>query len=121
MPSLSRKQQFIGSEYCVGCANGLDALIWIFRAYVEMGVMEPGDEVIVTNSTMHFSFSVYGTNEIQSMEIINVRQCVWKWTGRQERCDIQIDIPAKNGMYYLRVTQQDGHQAWTSPIYVRKV
>ena len=38
---------FIGSKYCVGCANGLDALIWIFRAYIEMGVMRPGDEVIV--------------------------------------------------------------------------
>ena len=31
--------KYIGSEYCVGCANGLDALIWIFRAYIEMGVM----------------------------------------------------------------------------------
>ena len=27
--------RFIGTKYCVGCANGLDALIWIFRAYVE--------------------------------------------------------------------------------------
>lgn len=42
---------FIGSKYCVGCANGLDALIWIFRAYVEMGVMKPGDEVIVPANT----------------------------------------------------------------------
>ena len=23
---------YIGSKYCVGCANGLDALIWIYRA-----------------------------------------------------------------------------------------
>ena len=36
---------FIGSKYCIGCVNGLDALIWIFRAYIEMGVMQPGDEV----------------------------------------------------------------------------
>lgn len=42
---------FIGSKYCIGCANGLDALIWIFRAYVEMGVMQPGDEVIVPANT----------------------------------------------------------------------
>ena len=42
---------FIGTKYCVGCANGLDALIWIFRAYVEMGVMQPGDEVIVPANT----------------------------------------------------------------------
>ena len=43
--------KFIGSEYCIGCANGLDALIWIFRAYVEMGVMKSGDEVIVPANT----------------------------------------------------------------------
>lgn len=42
---------FIGSKYCVGCANGLDALIWIFRAYIELGVMQTGDEVIVPANT----------------------------------------------------------------------
>ena len=43
--------QYIGTDYCVGCANGLDALIWIFRAYIELGVMQPGDEVIVPANT----------------------------------------------------------------------
>ncbi|MBQ7459247.1 MAG: DegT/DnrJ/EryC1/StrS family aminotransferase [Bacteroidales bacterium] len=43
--------KFIGTDYCVGCANGLDALIWIFRAYIEMGVMQHGDEVIVPANT----------------------------------------------------------------------
>lgn len=42
---------FIGSKHTIGCANGLDALIWIFRAYIEMGVMKPGDEVIVPANT----------------------------------------------------------------------
>lgn len=43
--------KFIGTNYTIGCANGLDALIWIFRAYIEMGVMKPGDEVIVPANT----------------------------------------------------------------------
>ena len=38
--------EFIGCKHTIGCANGLDALIWIFRAYIEMGIMQPGDEVI---------------------------------------------------------------------------
>lgn len=42
---------FVGAKYTVGCANGLDALIWIFRAYIEMGVMKEGDEVIVPANT----------------------------------------------------------------------
>ena len=43
--------QYIGTQYAVGCANGLDALIWILRAYIEMGVMQEGDEVIVPANT----------------------------------------------------------------------
>lgn len=43
--------QYIGTKYAIGCANGLDALIWIFRAYIEMGVMQQGDEVIVPANT----------------------------------------------------------------------
>lgn len=42
---------YIGTKYAVGCANGLDALIWIFRAYLEMGVLKPGDEVLVPAHT----------------------------------------------------------------------
>lgn len=43
--------EFIGSKYTIGCGNGLDALVWIFRAYIEMGVMKAGDEVIVPANT----------------------------------------------------------------------
>ena len=43
--------EYIGTKHCIGCANGLDALIWIFRAYIEMGIMQPGDEVIVPANT----------------------------------------------------------------------
>lgn len=52
---------YIGTEYTVGCGNGLDALIWIFRAYVEMGVMRPGDEVIVPANT--FIASIHAITE----------------------------------------------------------
>ncbi len=43
--------EYIGAKYCIGCANGLDALIWIWRAYIELGVMQPGDEVILPANT----------------------------------------------------------------------
>ena len=43
--------EYIGTQYCIGCANGLDALIWIWRAYIELGVMQPGEEVIVPANT----------------------------------------------------------------------
>lgn len=40
-----------GSAYCVGTANGLDALRLIFRAYIETGRLKAGDEVIVPANT----------------------------------------------------------------------
>ena len=42
---------YIGTKHCIGCANGLDALIWIWRAYIELGVMQQGDEVILPANT----------------------------------------------------------------------
>lgn len=43
--------QYIGTRYCVGCGNGLDALTLIFRAYKELGILHEGDEVIVPANT----------------------------------------------------------------------
>lgn len=43
--------EYIGTRYCIGCGNGLDALTLIFRAYKELGVMTDGDEVIVPANT----------------------------------------------------------------------
>ena len=42
---------YIGTRHCVACGNGLDALTLIVRAYMEMGVMQEGDEVIVPANT----------------------------------------------------------------------
>lgn len=43
--------EYIGTKFCVGVANGLDALIWILRAYKELGVLQDSDEVIVPANT----------------------------------------------------------------------
>ncbi|MDX5429226.1 MAG: aminotransferase class V-fold PLP-dependent enzyme, partial [Bacteroidota bacterium] len=43
--------RYCGSDHCVGVANGLDALILILRAYMELGRLKPGDEVIVPANT----------------------------------------------------------------------
>lgn len=43
--------QYIGVQNCIGCANGLDALRLILKAYIELGIMNEGDEVIVPANT----------------------------------------------------------------------
>lgn len=43
--------KFTGTSFAIGVANGLDALRLIFRAYIELGIMKKGDEVIVPANT----------------------------------------------------------------------
>ena len=43
--------QYIGSPNAIGVANGLDALRLIFNAYLELGQLKVGDEVIVPANT----------------------------------------------------------------------
>lgn len=42
---------YIGVEHAIGVANGLDALRLILRSYIEMGIMQEGDEIIVPANT----------------------------------------------------------------------
>lgn len=42
---------YCGSNYCVGVGNGLDAIILTFKAYIEMGNLKAGDEIIVPANT----------------------------------------------------------------------
>ena len=44
-------RNFIGTAHCIGVANGLDALRLIIKAYVELGEMKQGDEIIVPANT----------------------------------------------------------------------
>jgi dTDP-4-amino-4,6-dideoxygalactose transaminase len=42
---------FCHLEFCIGVANGLDALVLIFKAYIQLGKLQKGDEVIVPANT----------------------------------------------------------------------
>lgn len=46
-----RFARYCGVSHCVGTGNGLDALTLVFMAYVSMGRMKAGDEVIVPANT----------------------------------------------------------------------
>jgi dTDP-4-amino-4,6-dideoxygalactose transaminase len=42
---------YCGTKYCIGVGNGFDALVLIFKAYIQLGKMQKGDEVIVPANT----------------------------------------------------------------------
>lgn len=56
--------RYMGTEHCVGVANGLDALRIILRAYMELGVMEEGDEIIVPANTFIASIIAITDNRL---------------------------------------------------------
>ena len=58
---------YIGTDYCVGCGNGLDALALIYRAYIELGIMQPGDEVIVPANTFIASILAITDNGLKAV------------------------------------------------------
>ncbi len=56
--------QFCGTKYALGVANGLDALRLIFKAYIELGMMQKGDEVIVPANTYIASILAITDNDL---------------------------------------------------------
>lgn len=42
---------YCGTKHCIGVGNGLDALVLIFKAYVHLGKLNKGDEVIIPANT----------------------------------------------------------------------
>lgn len=55
---------YIGSKHAIGVANGLDALRLILRAYIELGFMSPGDEIIVPSNTYIASILAISDNKL---------------------------------------------------------
>lgn len=55
---------YCGVKQCVGVANGLDALILIFRAYKELGKLKDGDEVLVPANTYIASILAISANNL---------------------------------------------------------
>lgn len=43
--------KYCGAKHCIGVGNGFDALVLIFKAYIQLGKLQKGDEVIVPANT----------------------------------------------------------------------
>ncbi len=42
---------YCGTKHCIGVGNGFDALVLIFKGYIQLGKLQKGDEVIVPANT----------------------------------------------------------------------
>lgn len=55
---------YVGSKYCLGVANGLDALTLSLKAWILMGKLSEGDEVIVQANTYIASILAITANNL---------------------------------------------------------
>jgi len=56
--------KYCESKYCIGVANGLDALILIIEAYKILGIFKEGDEIIVPSNTYIASILAISRNNL---------------------------------------------------------
>ena len=64
---------------------------------------------------------VRGTDNIAAIHVIRDANYVYKVEpGRQEAAFEYLDVAAQPGQhwYYVRVEQEDGELAWSSPIWI---
>lgn len=59
-----RFAEFTGTRFCIGVANGLDALALVLRAWKEMGLINEGDEIIVPSNTYIASILAVSENNL---------------------------------------------------------
>ncbi|MDH0032430.1 MULTISPECIES: DegT/DnrJ/EryC1/StrS family aminotransferase [unclassified Acinetobacter] len=57
--------KYCGTQYAIGVANGLDALILTLRAWKELGKLQDGDEVIVPSNTYIASILAISANQLK--------------------------------------------------------
>lgn len=74
--------QYCGVKYCIGVANGLDALILILRAWKELGKLSDGDEVLVPANTYIASILAITENNLKPVFI--------------EPSEITLNLPSEN-------------------------
>lgn len=72
------------------------------------------------NYLFQFHLSVKGAAQIAKVEVVKNNATLYRWNPREtDTLDIGFsDVDSNRAFYYVRVTQANGHAAWTSPFYV---
>ena len=100
---------YIGTRFCVSCANGLDALKLILRAYIEMGWMNEGDEIIVPANT--YIASILAISECRLVPIL-VEPCPDTFNIDESIIEKHITQRTKG----IMIVHLYGRCAFTAPI-----
>jgi len=97
---------YIGTKHCIGVANGLDALRLILRAYIELGVVKEGDEIIVPANTYIASILSITENRLTPILVepdintLNIDPyCIEEKISERTRGIMIVHLYGKNAMH----------------------
>lgn len=80
----------------------------------------PGDSL--PGGILRFQIDVTGEQPVRRLQLVHNGQVIWRKEGNGAiRVKAAPELEVQNGFCYLRVEQQDGHQAWISPFYLKGV
>ncbi len=94
-----------------------DNIVLDFRA----GTHIMGD-AFTSQASPHFTFTAIGTGAIQQIDLIKNRKFVYTSHPGTRRANFEFtdrDFGPGESYYYVRVLQQDGQLAWSSPMWVK--
>lgn len=100
---------YIGTRFCVGCGNGLEALTLILRAYIELGVLNEGDEVIVPANTYIASILAITENRLRPV-LVEPREDTFQID------DSRIEAALTSRTRAIMIVHLYGHCAYTDRI-----
>lgn len=96
---------FIGVKHCISVANGLDALRLIFKAYIELGIMKEGDEVIVPANTFIATILAISDNRLSpvlaepELSTYNIdADCIEEKITEKTRAIVLVHLYGQNAM-----------------------
>ena len=96
--------------------------ILVFKHCADAAYRSRSGADAVCLSLIHiFEVDVLGTGELERVEVVKDNGEIYAPAVSGNRCRFtwaDEDLTAGTHFYYLRVTQKDQHQAWSSPIWV---
>ena len=101
----SEYASFIGVKHCISVANGLDALRLIFKAYIELGIMKEGDEVIVPANTFIATILAISDNRLSpvltepELSTFNINSaCIEEKITEKTKAIVLVHLYGQNAM-----------------------
>ena len=96
---------YIGTQHCIGVGNGLDALRIIFRAFLELGKLKEGDEILVPANTYIASVLAITENNLKpifiepNIDTFNIdANCIEKSINHNTKAVMIVHLYGQNAM-----------------------